>query len=49
MNEWLDDFKETITFETVSESETATLEYLMKDYVVHLQHHLAQILGHSAD
>ena len=40
---------QTIAFETVSESEPATLEYLMKDYVVHLKHHLAQILGHSAD
>ena len=36
---------QTIAFETISESETATLEYLMKDYVVHLKHHLSQILG----
>ena len=36
-----------IAFETVSESEPATLEYLMKDYVVHLKHHLGQILGAS--
>jgi hypothetical protein len=35
---------QTIAFETVSESEPATLDYLMKDYVVHLQHHLSQIL-----
>ena len=34
---------QTIAFETVSESEPATLEYLMKDYVVHLKHHLNQI------
>jgi len=39
---------QTIAFETVSESEPATLEYLMKDYVVHLKHHLAQILGAAA-
>ena len=32
-----------IAFETVAESEPATLEYLMKDYVVHLKHHLGQI------
>ena len=35
---------QTIAFETVSESEPATLGYLMKDYVVHLRHHLKQIL-----
>ncbi len=35
---------QTIAFKTVSESETVTLEYLMKDYVVHLKHHLGQIL-----
>ena len=34
-----------IAFETVSESEPVTLEYLMKDYVVHLKHHLSQIFG----
>jgi len=39
---------QTIAFETVSESEPATLEYLMKDYVVHLKHHLGQILGETA-
>lgn len=39
---------QTIAFETVGESEPATLEYLMKDYVVHLKHHLHQILGESA-
>jgi hypothetical protein len=37
-----------IAFETVSETEPATLGYLMKDYVVHLKHHLGQILGESA-
>ena len=39
---------ETIAFETVSEAEPATLSYLMKDYVVHLKHHLGQILSESA-
>ena len=32
-----------IAFKTVPQSEPVTLEYLMKDYVVHLKHHLAQI------
>lgn len=36
---------QTIAFETVPASEPVTLEYLMKDYVVHLKHHLAQIFG----
>ena len=36
---------QTIAFKTVSESEAVTLEYLMKDYVVHLKHHLDQILA----
>lgn len=36
---------QTIAFKTVSESEPATLGYLMKDYVVHLKHHLGQILA----
>jgi hypothetical protein len=39
---------QTIAFETVKESEPATLGYLMQDYVVHLKHHLAQILGNDA-
>ena len=39
---------QTIAFETLSETEPATLEYLMKDYIVHLQHHLSQIFGESA-
>ncbi len=38
---------QTIAFETVSESEPVTLEYLMQDYVVHLKHHLSQILGEA--
>jgi hypothetical protein len=38
---------ETIAFKTVSEAEPATLAYLMKDYVVHLKHHLGQIFGES--
>jgi len=37
-----------IAFETVGESEPTTLEYLMKDYVVHLKHHLDQIFGNGA-
>lgn len=32
-----------IAFKTVPRSEPVTLEYLMKDYVDHLKHHLAQI------
>ncbi len=32
-----------IAFKTVPSSEPVTLEYLMKDYVDHLRHHLAQI------
>ena len=35
---------QTIAFQTVSEKEPVTLEYLMTDYVVHLKHHLGQIL-----
>lgn len=34
---------EEIAFKTVPKSEPVTLEYLMKDYVDHLKHHLAQI------
>jgi hypothetical protein len=33
-----------IGFKTVPQSEPATLDYLMRDYVRHLEHHLAQIL-----
>jgi hypothetical protein len=36
---------QTIAFETVSAKEPVTLEYLMKDYVVHLKHHLSQIFS----
>ena len=36
-----------IAFKTVPQSDPATLEYLMKDYVVHLKHHLRQILGEA--
>jgi hypothetical protein len=32
-----------IAFKTVPQTEPVTLEYLMKDYVDHLKHHLAQI------
>ena len=38
---------QTIAFETVAETEPVTLEYLMKDYVVHLKHHLGQIFGEA--
>src|SRR6266536_220461 len=38
-----------IAFNTVPKSEPVTLEYLMKDYVDHLQHHLAQILSDARD
>jgi hypothetical protein len=38
---------QTIAFETVDEREPVTLEYLMKDYVVHLKHHLSQIFGEA--
>jgi DinB superfamily len=34
-----------IAFHTVSAAEPATLEYLMRDYVKHLQHHLGQIFA----
>jgi len=40
---------QTIAFEPVSEAEAVTLEYLMKDYVVHLKHHLSQIFDGSAN
>ena len=36
-----------IAFKTVPKSEPVTLEYLMKDYVDHLKHHLAQIFGEA--
>ena len=34
-----------IAFRAVSPDLASTLDYLMKDYVVHLEHHLTQILG----
>ena len=34
-----------IAFKTVPQSEPVALEYLMKDYVDHLKHHLAQIFA----
>lgn len=34
-----------IAFRLVDESEAATLEYLIRDYVEHLKHHLKQILA----
>jgi len=34
-----------IAFKSVPQSEPVTLEYLMKDYVDHLRHHLAQIFN----
>lgn len=40
---------QTIAFETVSEAEPVTLEYLMKDYVVHLKHHLSQVFDGAAN
>jgi len=45
MNQCTQHSLQTIAFKTVSESEPVTLEYLMKDYVVHLKHHLSQIFG----
>ena len=36
-----------IAFKTVPKTAPVTLEYLMKDYVDHMKHHLAQILGES--
>lgn len=34
-----------IAWKPIAESEPVTLEYFMRDYVAHLKHHLAQILG----
>ena len=39
---------EEIAFNAVPKAEPVTLEYLMQDYVVHLKHHLAQILSAAA-
>jgi hypothetical protein len=32
-----------IAWQTVPEAEPATLDYFMRDYVGHLQHHLTQV------
>jgi phosphoribosylglycinamide formyltransferase-1 len=37
-----------IAFHAVAEDKPATLEYLMKDYVDHLKHHLSQIFSGAA-
>ena len=34
-----------IAFQAVPKDQPSTLEYLMRDYVVHLKHHLTQIFG----
>jgi hypothetical protein len=34
-----------IAWQPVAQSQPATLEYFMRDYVGHLKHHIAQILG----
>jgi len=34
-----------IAFVTVAKGEVSNLEYLMRDYVVHLRHHLEQVVG----
>ena len=34
-----------IAWQTVSASEPATLEYFMRDYVAHLEHHLGQVFA----
>ncbi len=36
---------QTIAFKTVDPAAPTTLEYLMKDYVTHLRHHLSQVFG----
>ena len=36
---------DVIAFRAVTPNAPSTLDYLMKDYVVHLEHHLTQILG----
>lgn len=38
-----------IAFKTVPKAEPVALEYLMKDYVDHMKHHLAQILGDTPE
>jgi DinB superfamily len=37
-----------IAFRTVPQDQPATLDYFMRDYVDHLEHHLKQILGPEA-
>ena len=37
-----------IAFNMVPQSEPATLEYLIRDYVVHLRHHLNQIFSETS-
>jgi len=37
-----------IAWKTIPESEPATLDYFMHDYVAHMRHHLRQILGANA-
>lgn len=37
-----------VAFRAIPASEPATLEYLIQDYVVHLEHHLAQIFAADA-
>ena len=34
-----------LAWQPVSAGQPATLEYFMRDYVGHLEHHLAQVLG----
>jgi hypothetical protein len=36
---------DSIAWETVAKDQPTTLEYFVRDYVAHLRHHLAQILG----
>jgi hypothetical protein len=38
-----------VAFRTIPSDEPTTLEYFVRDYVAHLEHHLAQILGSIAD
>jgi hypothetical protein len=38
-----------IAFRTVGASQPATLEYLMRDYIAHLKHHLTQIFPADTD
>ena len=37
-----------IAFDLVPQDQPATLEYLIRDYVVHLRHHLNQIFGETS-